>query len=97
MIKELFAVIVEIDGHKNESIKAFSSNIHSMLIEKGKDIILDDRNAKLGNKLYDWELIGVPNFIIIGKSEVENKKITFKKRGSSVKESINTDEILSKF
>ena len=91
------AVIVEIDGHKNESIKEFSSKIYSMLVEKGKDIIHDDRTAKLGNKLYDWELIGVPNFIIIGKSELETKKVTYKKRGSSVKESINTDELLGKF
>ena len=90
------AVIIEIDGHKNDSIKEFSSNIYSMLVEKGKDIILDDRSAKLGNKLHDWELIGVPNFIIIGKSELENKKVTFKKRGSSIKENINTDELLGK-
>ena len=50
-----------------------------MLIDKELDIILDDRNAKLGNKLNDWELIGVPQFIIIGRSEAQNNEVTYKK------------------
>ena len=47
------------------------------------EIILDDRNAKLGNKLHDWELMGVPNIAIIGKKEAENNIVTFKKRSGS--------------
>jgi threonyl-tRNA synthetase len=60
------------------------------------EIILDDRNAKLGNKLHDWELIGVPNIAIIGKKEAENNIVTFKKRSGSEKESLSIDQLISK-
>ena len=64
-----------------------------MLIDKELDIILDDRNAKLGNKLHDWELIGVPQFIIIGRSEAQNNEVTYKKRGGAGKDTIKHDEL----
>jgi threonyl-tRNA synthetase len=60
------------------------------------EIILDDRNAKLGNKLHDWELIGIPNIVIIGKKEAENNIVTFKKRRGSEKESLSIDQLISK-
>ena len=60
------------------------------------EIILDDRNAKLGNKLHDWELIGIPNIAIIGKKEAENNIVTFKKRNGSEKESLSIDQLISK-
>ena len=72
-------VIIEIDGHKNESIRLYSTELYEGLSAKGIEVILDDRNSKLGNKLNDWELIGVPNIVIIGKSETESKSVTFKK------------------
>ena len=73
-------VLIEIDGDKNKNVREYSENIYEMLIDKELDIILDDRNAKLGNKLNDWELIGVPQFIIIGRSEAQNNEVTYKKR-----------------
>jgi len=73
-------VIIEIDGHKNEHVRLFSTDLYEELNSKGIEVILDDRNAKLGNKLNDWELIGVPNIVIVGKSEAENNAVTFKKK-----------------
>ena len=74
-------VLIEIDGDKNEDVRKYSESIYEMLINREIDVILDDRNAKLGNKLHDWELIGVPQFIIIGRSEAQNNEVTYKKRG----------------
>ena len=45
------AVIIEIDGDKNEEVRKYSESIYEMLINRNIDVILDDRNAKLGNKL----------------------------------------------
>ena len=64
-----------------------------MLIDKELDVILDDRNAKLGNKLHDWELIGVPHFIIIGRSEAQNNEVTYKKRGGEEKDTLKHGDI----
>jgi len=89
-------VIIEIDGHKNESVRLYSSELYEGLSAKGVEVILDDRNSKLGNKLNDWELIGVPNMAIVGKSEAENKSVTFKKRGQGDKSSLSIEDLIKK-
>ena len=88
-------VVVEIDAHKNEKIRNFSSHIYEELKQSGLDVMLDDRNSKLGSKLNDWELIGIPNIIIIGKTEADKSEVTFKTRGSSDKSSIKLDELIN--
>ena len=87
-------VIVEIDGHKNEHVKSFSKTIYEKLLQLNIQVILDDRKAKLGSKLNDWELIGIPNIIIIGKSEAENSLATFKKRGESDKSNVTLNDLV---
>ena len=87
-------VIIEIDGHKNESVRLYSSELYEKLSAKGVEVILDDRNSKLGNKLNDWELIGVPNIVIVGKSEAETKSVTFKKRGQDDKSSLSIEDLI---
>ena len=89
------AVVVEIDGHKNDSIRDFSSHVYDKLIQSGLDVMLDDRVSKLGNKLNDWELIGIPNIIIVGKVEADNRTVTFKRRGSADKSSLNLDKLVN--
>ena len=86
-------VLIEIDGNKNEDVRKYSESIYEMLINRKIDVILDDRNNKLGNKLNDWELIGVPQFIIVGRSEAQNNEVTYKKRGNESKETLKHDEL----
>jgi len=88
-------VVVEIDAHKNEKIRNFSSQVYEELKQSGLDVMLDDRNSKLGSKLNDWELIGIPNIIIIGKTEADKSTVTFRTRGSSDKSSIKLDELIN--
>ena len=88
--------LVEIDGHKNEPVRSFASEIYRAMKRNSVETILDDRNAKLGNKLHDWELMGIPNIAIIGKKEAENNIVTFKKRNDSEKESLSIDQLISK-
>ena len=87
------AVIIEIDCNKNDVIRQYSSTLYENLMNKGHDIILDDRDAKLGSKLNDWELIGIPNFIIVGKSESNQNNVTFKRRGESDKSVLSMDDL----
>jgi prolyl-tRNA synthetase len=87
-------VIIEIDGHKNKSVGLYSAELYEGLSANGVEVILDDRNSKLGNKLNDWELIGVPNIVIVGKSEAETKSVTFKKRGQDDKSSLSIEDLI---
>ena len=87
-------VIIEIDGHKNDSVRLYSNDLYEKLTAKGIEVILDDRNAKLGNKLNDWELIGIPNVVIVGKSEAESNSLTFKKRGQTDKVNLSIEDLI---
>jgi len=87
-------VVIEIDGHKNDSVRLYSTDLYKKLIAKGIEVILDDRNAKLGNKLNDWELIGIPNIVIVGKSEAESNSLTFKKRGQADKANLSIEDLI---
>ena len=88
-------VLIEIDGYKNENVRHSANKIYQDLLKRNIEVIFDDREIKLGNKLNDWDLIGIPNILIIGKSEAENNSVTFKRRGDKEKNNITVDELIN--
>ena len=90
------AVIVEIDGHKNNEIRSYTNEIYKLLRNSKLNIIYDDRDASFGNKMKDWELIGIPKIIIIGKNEAKNKTVTYKSRTENDKSEIKVEDIIGK-
>lgn len=48
-----------------------STKIYEELLKNRVEVVLDDRKAGLGMKLKDWELIGLPYDIIVGKRASE--------------------------
>jgi len=87
-------VIIEIDGHKNSNVRAYCESVYKSFIEKDIEAIYDDRDANLGKKIKDWELIGIPNIVIIGKNETNNKTVIFKKRSSESKSEMDINDLL---
>ena len=60
------AVVVPIN-YKDEIMKAGAEKIYQELKSLGVEVILDDRDAKPGFKFKDWELIGIPYIITVGR------------------------------
>ena len=87
-------VIIEIDGHKNSNVRTYCESVYESFIEKDIETIYDDRDANLGKKIKDWELIGIPNIVIIGKNESNNKTVIFKKRSSESKSEMDINDLL---
>ena len=87
-------VIIEIDGHKNSNVRTYCESVYESFIEKDIETIYDDRDANLGKKIKDWELIGIPNIVIIGKNESNNKTLIFKKRSSESKSEMDINDLL---
>ena len=85
-------VIIEIDSAKNTSVKTQSDFLYKSLREKNVDVIVDNRDIGFGIKIKDWELIGVPHFFIIGKSEAEKNIITHKLRTLPTKNSLQVED-----
>ena len=55
--------------------------------------MLDDRDLKMGNKLNDFELIGIPYAIIVGSKEAEKSITTIMTRKDSSKPSVSPEDI----
>ena len=88
-------VIIEIDGHKNSDVRTYCESVYESFIEKGIETIYDDRDANLGKKIKDWELIGIPNIVMIGKNESNNNTVIFKKRSSESKSEMDINNLLN--
>ena len=87
------AMIIEIDGYKDSRVRSFSETIYNNLKKKGVDLLLDDRDLKMGNKLNDFELMGIPYAIIIGSKEAEKSITTIMTRKDSSKTSVSPEDI----
>ena len=48
-------------------MKAGAEKIYQELLNAGVEVILDDRDAKPWFKFKDWELIGIPYIITVGR------------------------------
>lgn len=86
------AVIVPIN-YSDEVMKNVSDLLYNTLKKHHVEVILDDRDERPGFKFKDWELIGIPYIITVGKRAGENI-VEFKERKTMIKEEKNIDEAL---
>ena len=87
-------VVVPVNMKKEEQVKA-AEKIYNELKDMGVEVLLDDRDERVGFKFKDSELIGIPMRITVGK-DITDGKVEFKLRSESDKEVIALDEIKSK-
>ena len=88
------AVIVPVN-YNDEAQKALAESIYEKLSSQHVETVLDDRLLKIGFKLKDWELIGIPNIIIVGRRASENI-IEYKDRKINDKVEMSSDEVVDK-
>jgi prolyl-tRNA synthetase len=58
---------------KDEEQRAFGEKLYEELKGEGIEVIFDDRAERFGPKIKDFELIGFPYGVIIGKGLKEGK------------------------
>ena len=78
------AVVIAVN-YKDEAQKALADEINETLKKNKVEVILDDRDAKPGFKFKDWDLIGIPLIITVGRRANEGI-VEFKERKVNVKE-----------
>ena len=80
---------------KDEAQVNLSEKIYNELTQKGIEVIWDDRADRLGSKLADSELIGIPYNILVGKMASEGKVEFFKRLGEKIE--ISAEDAVNKF
>jgi prolyl-tRNA synthetase len=61
------AVICPIGYERTPDVKAAADRLHDELAAAGVDVVLDDRGERPGAMFADWELIGVPQRIVVSE------------------------------
>ena len=87
-------VIVPVNIKKAEQMEV-AEQLYNEFKAMGVEVLLDDRDERVGVKFKDNELIGIPMRITVGKDVTEGK-VEFKLRTASEKELVNIDELKSK-
>ena len=86
-------VITPIGFHVNDEVSSICTNLYLNLKSQGIDVILDDRNKRIGFMLSDWDLIGIPIRILISPKTIENNECEIKVRSESESKIINLDKL----
>ena len=86
-------VITPIGFHVNDEVSSICTNLYLNLKSQGIDVILDDRNKRIGFMLSDWDLIGIPIRILISPKTIANNECEIKVRSESESKIINLDKL----
>ncbi len=89
-----FDLYVMVSNVKDEAQLALGEKVYEALKDKGIDVLFDDRKDRFGAKMKDYELIGIPHAVIIGKKLAEDK-VEFVTREGLVKEEVSAEEIIA--
>jgi prolyl-tRNA synthetase len=88
-----FAVQIIISNIKKEEEREAGEKLYAALQAEGVEVLLDDRKERFGFKMKDFELIGIPLAVVIGKNLSEGK-VEIISRDGLEKEEIESDKIL---
>lgn len=90
-----YHVVIIPVNYQDDAMRSLSDSIYNELEDSHVETVLDDRNSKAGFKFKDWELIGIPYQIVVGKRANENI-VEFKDRRTLVKEEMSYQDAIKK-
>jgi prolyl-tRNA synthetase len=84
-----FQVIITPVNVNEETLAKTAEELYQVLLEKGIEVLLDDRDERAGVKFKDAELIGIPYRVTIGPKKLAEGKVEVKIRKTG--EVLNVD------
>ncbi|MCP5345962.1 MAG: proline--tRNA ligase [Gammaproteobacteria bacterium] len=88
-------VIIPIDAHKSEQVISISERLYQQAIERGIEVLLDDRDRKTsaGVKFADAELIGIPHRVVVSPRSLADGVVEYKGRSEAEKHMVPVDTL----
>ena len=80
---------------KSEEVNRFASELYTSLVERGVDVLWDDRDKRAGEKFADADLIGVPYQIVVSDRGLSGGEIELKERKTGKTSLINEADIVN--
>ena len=83
------AVVVPLNMN-NAEVVAEAQRLYDELLEKGVDVLLDDRAERPGVKFKDADLIGFPVRLVVGEKSLADDRVELSERKTGEKELVPT-------
>ncbi len=87
-----FDLHILVSNIKDEAQVALGEKLYEQMKAKGVDVLLDDRKDRFGAKMKDYELLGIPHAVVIGK-KLSDDLVEFVTREGMVKEEVSSSAI----
>jgi prolyl-tRNA synthetase len=87
-----FDLQIIVSNIKDEEQVALGAKLYDYAKSIGLDTLLDDRKDRFGPKIKDYELLGVPHAVVIGK-KLSDGMVEFMTRDGMIKEEVSIDKI----
>jgi prolyl-tRNA synthetase len=78
-----------------EEVTARAEEVARALEAAGHDVLLDDRDARPGEKFADADLIGAPVRITVGKRSLEDGAVDARRRDGDTDERVMIDSVVN--
>jgi prolyl-tRNA synthetase len=88
-----FEVLVTSVNQDDEQVVKVAEKIYQQVLDKGIDVLLDDRELRGGVKFKDADLLGIPVQITVGKKSVAEGNVEIKLRSESQSKKIPVEKV----
>jgi prolyl-tRNA synthetase len=91
-----FGVLITTVNYDDDEVVSVSEKIYNGLIEKGIEVLWDDREMRGGPKFKDADLIGIPLRITVGKKAVADGNVELKLRTDKDRSTVPIESAVKK-
>ena len=91
-----FEVLVTSVNQDEEGVARTAEKIYQQLLDKGVEVLLDDRVLRGGAKFKDADLIGIPIRVTVGKKSLAEQKVEIKLRAESQSQKVSAESAANK-
>jgi prolyl-tRNA synthetase len=91
-----FEVLITCVNQDDNEVVNVAEYIYQQLLDKGVDVLLDDRLLRGGVKFKDADLIGIPIRVTVGRKSVAEGNVELKQRSESESQNVPVDKAKDK-
>jgi prolyl-tRNA synthetase len=86
-------VICPINYHKSEAVKKAADELYQDCLDRGLEVLLDERKLRPGVMFSDMELIGVPHRIVLSDRGLQAQQFEYKGRRDDSAQDISLTDL----
>ena len=87
--------IIAINYQNSDQVSRFCQELYQKCVAAGIDVLLDERDLRLGSKLSDSDLIGIPYNIVVGERDLQAGVVELNQRQDGKREKVAAEELMA--